>query len=169
MSILELAQLPLFNDLSAEQLELLQPLVEICSYSKDTIVFEQGQEAIYLYIVMSGDVSVRYKPYDGTALTVATVHSGGVFGWSAALGRDNYTSGALCLTDCTAYRIAGKKLHLLCEKYPETGVIILEKLTTVITERLRNTHDQVLSLLTQAADETGECLRRQENHDREQY
>ena len=46
-------------------------------------------------------------------------------------------------------RVRGEDLRILCEQYPDTGILILERLATVIAERLRNTHDQVMDLLKQ--------------------
>ena len=63
----------------------IRPLKPAC-LPRDTHVFEQGQLSDYLYILTSGKVIIRYKPYDGPPLTVATIGPGGVFGWSAALG-----------------------------------------------------------------------------------
>ncbi len=72
-----------------------------------------------------------------------------VFGWSAALGRGRYTSGAVCQEQSEALVISGAALRRLCEVDPETGVLILERLAEVIAERLQATHAQVLAMLHQ--------------------
>jgi CRP-like cAMP-binding protein len=58
-----------------------------------------------LYVLMDGQVAIRFKPHDGDWLTVTDVQAGGVFGWSAALGRRRYTSSAICLQESHAYSI----------------------------------------------------------------
>ena len=146
----ELAQLTLFHDLSTEQLDLIQSFMEICKFPKDQIIFEQGEQANHLYIVINGEVVVRYKPYDGPDIIVAHITQGGVFGWSAALGRSAYTSAAITTMPSEFFRFRAKDLHILCETNPETGKIVLDRLAAVIAERLRSTHKQVLAILTQA-------------------
>jgi CRP-like cAMP-binding protein len=153
-------QISLFQGLNPVQASLLQPLMEPCEFPENTVVFEQGEAAQYLYILVRGEVLVRYKAYDGPVITVAHVGPGGIFGWSAALGRPMYTSGAICTADCQAYRITGRALHHLCNQNPDSGMIILERLADVIAERLSSTHSQVLEMLTQSPDSNGECLRR---------
>lgn len=148
----ELAQLTLFHDFSPEQLEQIQSFVEICRYSKDQVIFEQGEQAQHLYIIISGEVVVRFKPYDGPDITVSHITPGGVFGWSAALGRSAYTSGAITTAETEIFRFRAKDLHKLCENNPETGRIILDRLAAVIAERLRSTHNQILAMLTQAVN-----------------
>src|SRR3972149_449277 len=63
------------------------------------VFFQQDQLADRLYLLVSGRVEIRFKPYDGEALTVSIIEAGGGFGWSAALGRSSYTSGAVFTAD----------------------------------------------------------------------
>lgn len=114
-----------------------------------TILFEQGNIAEFLYLVLSGEVSVRYKPEDGPAITLARVRPEGVVGWSAALGAPFYTSSAVCTADCELLRVRGADLRLFCEQNPETGAMILERLAAMIAERVSNTHQPVINLLRQ--------------------
>jgi len=113
------------------------------------VFFQQDQPADRLYLLVSGRVEIRFKPYDGEALTVSIIEAGGVFGWSAALGRSSYTSGAVCTADGRCLSIRGRDLRRICEDHPATGVILLERLAEVIALRLTSTHDHVMELLRQ--------------------
>lgn len=144
-----LSSLPLFEGLAETDLELLADLVQREECSQGTVVFEQGARANKLYIVISGRVEVRFKPEDGEILTVASLEPGGVFGWSAALGRRQYTSCAVSVQDSRLLSLKGDRLRALCESNPQTGVIILERLAGVIAERLRSTHKHVVAMLHQ--------------------
>jgi CRP-like cAMP-binding protein len=149
MSAEFLNQLHLLEGLSPEQRELVYSLLEPCDYEEGSILFEQGEPADNLYLVLDGEITVQFKPDDGPALIVARVGPQGVVGWSAALGSPEYTSGAICTTDCKMLCLSGVNLRDLCENYPETGTIILERLAAVISERLTNTHTHVIALLEQ--------------------
>jgi CRP-like cAMP-binding protein len=149
------AWLPIFSGLDASQISQILPYMAACQFSRDAVIFEQGSVAEYLYILLAGEVVVNFKPYDGPSLTVARIEPGGVFGWSAALGRETYTSGALAVQDCAAYRIRGNNLSAICEEHPETGRILLERLAGCIAERLRGTHTQILGILSQGRDVDG--------------
>ena len=138
----------LFDDLTRSQLNLLKPLFLHCDCAGGEIVFKQGDPAVNLYIVMDGEVKIRFKPEDGPALVVTTIHPGGVFGWSAVFGSAEYTSGATCETDSTLLCVRGEDLKNLCEKNPETGILILERLAAVVADRLRSTHTQVVDILS---------------------
>ena len=144
-----LDQLALFQDFNPDQRALLRKLFHSSQAPEGTVLFEQGAPAENLYVVVDGEVHIRYKPDDGPLLTVARVRMEGVVGWSAALGSPLYTSSAVCATDCQMLRVRGEDLRSLYARHPDTGKQFLERLATVIAERLRNTHHQVIELLEQ--------------------
>src|SRR5512136_63572 len=137
----------LFRGLIPSQLKLLCPLFTSCEFVADTLLFEQGDPAENLFAVVCGEVVVNFKPDDGPAITVARVQPGSIVGWSAALGSRRYTSSAICTTYTQLLRVRGDDLRRLCLQHPDTGNILLDRLATVIAERLHSTHDLVLSLL----------------------
>jgi len=139
--------LSLFEGLNPAQKDLLMQLFTPCEFLADTMIFAQGDPADYLYVVVEGEVIVSFKPDDGPPITVTRVQPGGVVGWSAALGSRAYTSAGICTTDVQMLRVRGTDLRNLCEKHPDTGLLILDRLANIIAERLRNTHDQVVALL----------------------
>jgi CRP-like cAMP-binding protein len=142
--------LEFFSGLKPTQLDLLRSLFAPCDSCSGATLFEQGESAEYLYIVVVGEVVVNFKPDDGPSLVVARVQPGGVVGWSAAFGRKVYTSSAMASTDTRLLRVRGADLRSLCEQYPDTGTIILDRLAAVIAERLRNTQPQVKAMLEAA-------------------
>jgi CRP/FNR family cyclic AMP-dependent transcriptional regulator len=147
MSVPTVQSLPLFQGLKQQTLDLIVPRFEYETFAEDEIVFEQDTTAKKLYVLVAGKVEIRFKPHDGEQLTVTEIEEGGVFGWSAALGRDTYTSCAVCVEGSSAFSVLGEELKQLCEQYPDTGVIILERLAEVIAQRLQKTHANVVEML----------------------
>lgn len=145
----------LFKDMDARQCELVRPLFYSCSLCAGSILFTQGEESDYLYLVIEGEVTVRYKPEDGPSLVVGHIRPGGVVGWSAALGTPVYGSEAVCDTDCHLLRIHNADLRSLYHNHPETASLILERLASALTRRLQTTHSQVITLLQRGLSLTG--------------
>jgi len=148
----QLFNLTHFRGLTAEQQEQILACVRLCHFDAGSVLFNQGDSAHFLYILDSGRVEIVYKPFDGTHLSVTQIHSGDVFGWSAALGRSSYTSTARAQTDGAAYCLASRDLRRLCQDCPETGMVLLERLTLSIAEGLKCTHAQVMHILNQGMD-----------------
>lgn len=157
----------LFFDLTDEQLDSLARLAIPCTFSTNQMLFEQNQYAEFLYIVLSGEISIRFKPHDGDEITVARVTEGGICGWSSVLGRAIYTSAAVCTQPGETLRFRGRELQKLCESFPDTGIIIMERLAAVIAERLSNTNEQIMLLLSQNLIGKHEFLRRRSDDSRQ--
>ncbi len=142
-------RLSIFKDLEKEQQDLLLPLISIRRFSAGETIFRQGSPADKLYVLESGMVDIIFQPDDGKELLVATLTSGGVFGWSSTLGHDIYTSSACTNMDCKTYCLVGSQLKDLCLKYPKTGVVILDRLALAIAKRVEVTHASVVNVLSQ--------------------
>jgi CRP-like cAMP-binding protein len=148
-----LEKVTLFKGLAEDHLKFISPKFQRETHPEGSVVFNQGDPAESLYVLLSGNVAIRFKPHDGEIIHVTDIHDGDVFGWSAALGRQEYTSCALSTSDSEMVCIRGKDLREICTSQPEIGVVILERLAGVIAERLRNTHTQVVDLLWQSVNE----------------
>ena len=123
------------------------------------MLFEQNQYAEFLYIVLNGEISIRFKPHDGDGTTVSRVTEGGICGWSSVLGRQ-FTPAAVCSQPAYTFRFRGRELQKLCGSFPDTGIIIMERLAAVIAERLSNTNEQIMLLLSQNLVGKNEFLKR---------
>lgn len=143
----EFEQLPLFQGLSPSQIELLRPLFIRYACYEGTVLFEQGEIAEYIFLVVSGEAVIQYKPEDGPPIVVTRVKPGGLVGWSALIGRRFYTSAVICGKDSLLLRVRGADLQKLCDQHPDTGVLFLERLAQLVAERLQNTQPQVLAIL----------------------
>jgi len=146
---ISIEDLAFFQGLSATGRKRILADFRAEEHGRGDVLFLQDQPAERLYILVSGGVEIRYKPYDGEALTVSSIDPGGVFGWSAALGRTSYTSSAVCIADGRCLSIRGRDLRRICEQDPPTGVILLERLAEVIALRLTSTHEHVMEMLRQ--------------------
>jgi len=148
MNLEKYSQLAFFKGLQPADIQLLAPYFAPQTWVAGTVIFEQADYAEYLYLVVRGEVTIRYKPHDGPMMTVTRVQPGGIFGWSAAMNNPTYTSGAVCSLDSEILRIRGIDLRMICEKHRELGKIILDRLAGVIAERKNSQQSQVTTILT---------------------
>jgi CRP-like cAMP-binding protein len=139
----------LFADLTPEQRELLEPIFHMFHAPAGSVLFHQADPAEILFLCVDGEVQIRFKPEDGPEMLVTRIRSGGVVGWSAALGSPVYTSSAICVEDSWLVQLRGSDLRQLCEKHPDTGALVLERLAAAVAERLRSAHHHVMALLEQ--------------------
>lgn len=143
----------IFKELDENEMNLLRPLFEPFSCQAGTVILEQGAPAEFLYFLTSGTVEMLFKPYDGNPITVSHVEKGGLFGWSAVVGSEEYTSSAIAIEAVEAFRIHGNELRKFCVEHPEAGKDILERLADGVASRWKDAHKQIKSLLVQVITE----------------
>ena len=148
----------IFRELEEEQIELLRPLFEEISCQPGTSIFQQGEQAEFLYLIIDGKVDMSYKPYDGIPITIGHVSTGDLFGWSAVIGSEKYTSTAVAIENVQALRVRGSELRKFCLLYPEAGRGILERLANGVSSRWKDAHKQIKSLLFQGMTENMNCI-----------
>ena len=137
----------LFEGLNTRQTALLLTAFENFSSPAETVVFEQGDLATYLYLIIRGSVSLLYKPYDGEQLILTRLKDGDVFGWSAVVGTNRYTSGVITNSHLDAIRLRRDHLLELMKTDPETSKIIIDRLALNVSPRWQNAHKQIEPLI----------------------
>lgn len=160
MNYQELTALPLFKSFKPHQIQLIEPFIEFCSFPANMVIFQQDDRAENFYILMSGEIALHFKPYDGPSLVMTKIASGDVFGWSAALGRSKYSATAIPTSDSKVIRMQASNLQKLCTIDPETAALFLDRLVGVISGKLRDSHQEILSLLSNGMNLNNDCKRR---------
>ena len=148
-----LGRFPLFKDLSHEDLQILAPIFHARTHPGGAVVIEQGEKAVCLYLLTRGDVTIRYKPYDGEIINLDRLHNGGVFGWSAVLGNPVYSSSVVCNVPSETLVVTGKDLYALTARHPKTARIVMNQLANAVSTRWENARAQVRSMLKKGISE----------------
>jgi CRP-like cAMP-binding protein len=151
-------RIAIFHELNEEITDLLAPIVEEFSCQPGAIIFQQGDQAEFLYLLIDGKVDMSFKPYDGVPITISHVGKGGMFGWSAVVGSDKYTSTAIAIEVVEGVRVHGHNLRKFCLEHPEAGKDILERLADGVSSRWEDAHKQVQSILFQGMLEKSKVL-----------
>ncbi|NOH02276.1 MAG: cyclic nucleotide-binding domain-containing protein [Chloroflexi bacterium] len=142
-----LPYIPLFQDLSPGESDLLKPIFENFSCPAGTVIFEQGDPATHLYVIMSGTVIIQYKPYDGNPIILTRLRDGDVFGWSAVIGTSKYTSSIVSESRIEALRVRREHLWELVQNSPDVGKRVIDRLARMVSPRWENAHRQIQRLL----------------------
>jgi len=136
-------EIELFKDIDTE---VMNEIANICSeesYAKGTVLFEKGDEAERLYILMEGRVRLVVK--NGGTLNFNLTGQGDIFGWSCMVESGRYTASGVCATDLKAVKIEREKLDKIFSLHPDAGVKVLRRLAGVFSKRLSNAYQNLLS------------------------
>ena len=141
--------IPWFLDLSSESIQRLAAIAEIQSFDADEVIFTEGEQHPYLYVILEGSVQLEsYVPGHGP-LIIFTAESLDVIGWSSLtpVVRQK-TSTARVLKRTILLTFQADNLMKVCENDCDLGFIIMRRLANIVASRMLNHRLQLMRLIT---------------------
>jgi CRP/FNR family cyclic AMP-dependent transcriptional regulator len=134
-----LQRVPLFNELSREDLAEISRVAVPRSYPKGVRVFHEGDRSDACYIVRNGDLRVTREHPDGRAIALATLGPGDIFGELAMLDGEARSASVEALTECQLLALPAGDVRRLLQGSSEITV----KLIVALTRRLREANERI--------------------------
>jgi CRP/FNR family transcriptional regulator len=134
-----LQRVPLFNELSREDLAEISRVAVPRSYPKGVRVFHEGDRSDACYIVRNGDLRVTREHPDGRAIALATLGPGDIFGELAMLDGEARSASVEALTECQLLALPAGDVRRLLRGSSEITV----KLVVALTRRLREANERI--------------------------
>ena len=126
-----LRQVDLSTVLAEDEMNELAERLQYAPFARGDVITKQGNIAHWLYVIMFGEVEVRYEPPNAAPQTVSTLRAGQFFGEMALLTGDARSATVVAKTDVECYRLDGKSFQGLLLGRPE----IAEGIARVIASR----------------------------------
>ncbi|TVY10197.1 Crp/Fnr family transcriptional regulator [Paenibacillus cremeus] len=137
-----LQNVPLFQDLSAAELESIAPLFVERKYKKGTIMFFEGDAGDEFFLIQSGVVKV-YRIDNAKEIILALFRDGDFFGEMALIQKGLKRSAtAETLEACSMFTLVRSEFYHFLERSPKLCLRLVE--TTM--ERLRKANEQIYDL-----------------------
>lgn len=125
----------LFKDLTTQELQLVQNIVNVRNYQKGEVVFQYGEAGVGMYIIVSGsaDISLNGK-------FITKLKEGDFFG-EIALVEENgrRTADTISAEESVLIGFFKPDLFEVTSRNPDAGVKILFRLAQVLGTRLLET------------------------------
>jgi CRP-like cAMP-binding protein len=138
------AHLPLFAGLSAGELDALLKEARALRHAKNSHVFEQGQEAHFLFLLLHGHVRAEKTTPDGKQVVMRYVSAGEVFGVAQAIGLKHYPATAVAAVDSVSLAWPSAAWPRLVAQHPELATNTLK----TVGERLQQAHSRIIEMTT---------------------
>jgi CRP-like cAMP-binding protein len=107
-------------------------------YTKGEKLFEEGSDAVALFLLAEGSCDIVKKTPNGT-LTVAQLHKGSIVGEMSLLTKEKRSASGIISSDkATALRIGWKDFEELLTQNPAVAYKLMYALARVLATRLRN-------------------------------
>jgi CRP/FNR family cyclic AMP-dependent transcriptional regulator len=139
-AIVELLEgVPLFSELSSQELDEVARVAIPRSYPRETRVFHEGDPGDACYVVSKGSCRVTRQHSDGRVITLATLGPGAIFGELAMLDGERRSASVETAEDTELLALPAADLRPLIRAHPEVG----EKLVVALTRRLREANERI--------------------------
>ncbi len=134
-----LANVPLFSELSPDELERVARVAVPRSYPKGVRVFHEGDSSDACYVVREGDLRVTREHPDGRAISLATLGPNDFFGELAMLDGGTRSASIETLSDCELLALPAADMLRMIADHGD----IAAKLIAALSRRLRETNERV--------------------------
>lgn len=150
-----LARVILFQDLDADALSNLGPLLTPKRLSAGSIVFRELDASDALYIVEQGSVVVSKHVRDDVDIVLTRFRPGDFFGEMGLFDAGPRSATAQVEIDSKLWQLNRKVFQDIFSLHPEIAAKICYRLVTVFIERLRATNEQAREAIRWGLEATG--------------
>jgi CRP-like cAMP-binding protein len=133
----------------SQYIDKLAQLATEVQFEKNELIFREGDESKFFYLIVAGTVSVELT-MPGRTLCVQKLGRGEELGWSALLPARSRRFQARALESARAVAFDGSRLLRECEQDYEFGYKLLRRLLDVVAERLEATQIQAVDIYSAA-------------------
>ncbi len=134
-----LANVPIFENLSTEQLQPLGDKMRTRKYQRGEVVFHQDDPGDRMHIIVEGRVRISLDSDDGREKDVALLQTGECFGEMALLDGSNRSAKATAVEEIETLVLMREDFLEFIREYPEVAT----HTTAVLTNRLRNANQMM--------------------------
>jgi HEAT repeat protein len=130
--LIALKQVPLFSDLTLEQLASIDRLMVTRHYMKGELVFREGDVGSELYVVLEGEIRIHLDGA-GREVTIARLGPNTVVGEMAVFDEQPRSASAEATVDTTVRVLRKDRLQVIVHEHPE----VLLEFVKNLSQRIR--------------------------------
>lgn len=139
---MELTQIPLFQELTQEELTIIKDFTHKRTYPKKTVLFVEGQGSDGIYLITEGLIKVYKLHPDGREKTLALLGPGDILGEMSVTGEEMRSATAETLERTIILAIARTDFQKLLTTMPS----LASGLIKLLSDRLRSANRQIEEL-----------------------
>ena len=137
-----------FRFLRPDQVNAISKASVTASYKAGEVVYTKEAKAKYIFIVLGGQVALRFPSGGGVILLIDQLGPGAMFGSSSSFDLDTYMLTAQCLFDCRILRIETAALRRLMDEDPRMGYVIQMRISEIFFKRYVDAMQKLQAIVT---------------------
>jgi CRP-like cAMP-binding protein len=143
-----LKQTNLFSFLKLEELKDIAVLCKTEEFEPGSLVYQEGDRAEKIYLVREGRVAIEVEIRPGKRIPVYTETKGKMFGYPSLVKPHAFETYARCLDKVKLITLnADELVNRIFKEDCRRGYMVMNKLAEIIGQKLKETRQQLLSLV----------------------
>jgi len=145
---MDLSKVELFRAFKPDEIEKFRSVIEKMSLKDGDVLFNEGDPGDALYIIQGGAIRI-YKTIDagtGEEKSLALLDAGTYMGEMSLMDGTPRSASARAEGDSVVLRITRTNFINLIKGYPQAAIRLFVSFMNVLSERLRNTNDELVVL-----------------------
>jgi CRP-like cAMP-binding protein len=135
----EMGSVRALQGLGEPHLQKLAALAQLRECPAGDVLFRQGDDSPFIFVVLSGEVALEVKVGDRDPVALSLAGPGGLLGWSPVLGRRSMTATARARTPCRLAAFDVGRVTDLVQQDSQFGVAFLRHIVLIVSDRLSAT------------------------------
>ena len=146
-----LAEHPFFKGLKPEYLRLVTGCASNVRFEAGTYIFREGEDATGFYLLRQGKVALEIFAAQHGSLTIETIESGEVLGWSWLFPPYRWHFSGRVIEPTRAIALDGMCLRTKGEEDHDLGYELMLRVAQIMMERLQATRIRLLDIYSHEA------------------
>jgi CRP/FNR family cyclic AMP-dependent transcriptional regulator len=136
-----------FGLMRPDQVNALSNVSETVRFKAGEDVYQQGQQADHIYVVLEGEVALRLPGRGGVTVPIDQATPGAVFGACMCFDSRTYSTKAQCTQDSKVMKIDAVALQKLMDEDHRIGSVIQRRMSGVYFKRYVETMRKLQSIV----------------------
>ncbi|MCH1624698.1 Crp/Fnr family transcriptional regulator [Ferdinandcohnia quinoae] len=161
-----LKTVPLFKELTSNELEEIVNIAQNRQFLKGTHVFMQDDPLENVYFIYAGKVKIYKNDFNGREQIVSVLKNGDMFPHVGFFRKGNYPAYAHVIEDATLVVISISHFEMLLLQHPQVciklfrvmGEKIVDLQNRLEAQILNNTYEQIIKLLLRLSETDGKII-----------
>ncbi|MFH0872879.1 MAG: cyclic nucleotide-binding domain-containing protein [bacterium] len=136
----------LFKGLSNEELALISAITAEKDFTKEEVVFKEGEAGDAFYLVLEGQIRISKYVIGAGEEALAILDKGSYFGEMALIDEFPRSASAIAHTDCRLLLMDKADFSQLLSNHKELAYKLLWVFCQTLSQRLRETNEKITSL-----------------------
>lgn len=138
----KITDIPLFENLSPEELQEFEPYLIKRSFKKKEYIFSEGTAPEWFYILSHGKVKITKLSNDGKEIILEIISPHDIFGGVAVLRNIPYPANAVAMEDSDVLRISRNNMMRLTDRFPN----LMHALALELGDRVKNSMESLKNI-----------------------